>query len=79
MPAEAPLAGVDVDHNARQSEGGADTSRMAGQNTSYLVFYSRYVNHYAQVVKLADTQRSGRCARKGVEVQVLSWAQIYIY
>ena len=29
----------------------------------------------AQVVKLVDTQRSERCARKGMEVQILSWAQ----
>jgi len=29
----------------------------------------------ASVVELADTQRSGRCSRKGVEVQILSGAQ----
>ena len=29
---------------------------------------------YAQVVKLVDTLASGASARKGVEVQVLSWA-----
>jgi hypothetical protein len=31
---------------------------------------------YAPVVKLAYTQRSGRCARKGVEVRLLSGAPI---
>ena len=30
--------------------------------------------HEAQVVKLVDTLASGASARKGVEVQVLSWA-----
>jgi hypothetical protein len=29
---------------------------------------------YAQVVKLVDTPASGAGPRKGVEVQVLSWA-----
>ena len=32
----------------------------------------------AQVVKLVDTLASGASARKGVEVQVLSWAPIPI-
>lgn len=30
---------------------------------------------YARVVKLVDTLRSGRRVRKGVQVQVLSWAR----
>ena len=30
----------------------------------------------AQVVKLVDTLASGASARKGVEVQVLSWAPL---
>lgn len=32
-------------------------------------------NAKAQVVKLADTQRSGRCERKLVGVQISPWAQ----
>ena len=31
---------------------------------------------FAQVVKLVDTLASGASARKGVEVQVLSWAPL---
>ena len=33
----------------------------------------------AQVVKLVDTLASGASARKGVEVQVLSWAPFSAY
>ena len=33
----------------------------------------------AQVVKLVDTLASGASARKGVEVQVLSWAPSILF
>ena len=33
----------------------------------------------AQVVELVDTLASGASARKGVEVQVLSWAPFFNY
>jgi hypothetical protein len=39
-----------------------------------LVLWKETHRYIAQVVKLVDTLASGASARKGVEVQVLSWA-----
>ena len=44
-----------------------ENQRMPNQNQAFRI-------SIAQVVKLVDTLASGASTRKGVEVQVLSWA-----